>query len=126
MYRMFVRMRMQQLILLIMIYFGTVASLMANEYTATIGKTLENGKLFIHPIVSSSQQETLRYELVSAKQGKSGRSQTSQSGNVLTEPRQPTMLSTLRLGVDDADQYTIILRIYADNNLVATDEVQHP
>ena len=99
---------------------------MANEYIATIDKTVEDGQLIVKPTANSPKQEILRYELISAKQGTSGKSLTSQSGNVRTKPDQPMILSTLKLGMNDTDHYTITLNVYADNILVASDKLQYP
>ena len=117
---------MRNLLLLLLLHPGTMLSAMANEYTVKIKQTINDGQLLVLPTVNSPKQETLRYELVSAKQGTSGSSQTSQSGKVTTQAGQPLSLSTLKLGVNESDHYTITLRVYADNILVAKDEIHYP
>jgi len=112
--------------LLILILLGMAVTTMANDLVVTIGHSVVDDHLVIQPTVNSPKQETLRYELISAKQGRSGKSQTSQSGNVVTVAGQAQPLSTLKLGVNDSDQYTITLRVFAGSTLVGEDEIHYP
>jgi hypothetical protein len=99
---------------------------MENNYTTTIKHEINAGQLTIQPIINSPRQETLRYELISAKHGKSGISKTSQSGSVKTQAGQPLSLASLKLGLNKSDHYTVTLRVYAGGTLVGENEIHYP
>lgn len=117
---------MRYFMLLLLLLFGTAVIAMANGYTAIIKQAVDDGELVINPTVNSPKQETLRYELISSKQGTNGTSRTNQSGTVTTQASQPISLATLKLAVSKSDHYTITLRVYADDILVAKDEIHYP
>jgi hypothetical protein len=117
---------MRDLGLLLLLLPGSMLSAMENNYTTTIKHEINAGQLTIQPIINSPKQETLHYELVSAKHGKSGVSKTSQSGSAQTQAGRPLSLATLKLGLSNSDHYTITLRVYAGDVLVGVDEIHYP
>lgn len=67
----------------------------------------------------SSTPVRLVYRLTMERKGRSGQSSTSQGGVFAAEPGQRVSLSQLQVNVTDEDTYTVTLRIYSGQELVA-------
>jgi hypothetical protein len=104
------------------------ASAMADEpaYRLRIDFTMEASKLIVVPVIAGPAGRQLRYEMVSSKQGRSGRSNTSQSGGVTVGVDGSAKLSTLRLGVGADDRYLVTVKVFDRGKLVAEDALRYP
>jgi hypothetical protein len=104
------------------------ASAMAEEpaYRLRIDSTVEASKLIVSPVIAAPAGSRLRYEMISSKQGRSGKSNTSQSGAVTIGADGSGKLSTLRLGVGRDERYLVTVKVYDDGKLVAEQVLRHP
>jgi hypothetical protein len=101
---------------------------MADEpaYKLHIDSTVQASKLIVVPVIAAPAGSRLRYEMVSSKQGHSGKSNTSQSGGVTVGADGSAKLSTLSLGVGADDRYLITVKVYDGGKLVAEDALRYP
>lgn len=82
--------------------------------------TLTNeDQITLTPYIKTSNAAHLRYVFKVDKQEQSGRAKTQQSGELSSQPDQPQALSTLSLNLKTGDQFSIELRVYEENKLVA-------
>jgi hypothetical protein len=105
---------------------GTVAMAGSDTHRAWIETSLEPDRLIAVAYVEAAHDASLDYELISAKSGSAGRSNTSQSGSLRLQQGESRSINRLRLGIHGDDQYTLTLRIYENDRLVAEDSVTYP
>lgn len=97
------------------------------DHRAWIEHSYDVGHLMIVPHVAAGHAARLRYELISSKADAVGNtSNTRQAGNIELEQGQVQSLSRLRLSVNQGDHYTLKLRVYENDQLVAEDTVTYP
>ena len=89
--------------------------------TSTSGKMLT-----VIPHIAVPAAVTLRYEIISTKHGKSGRSSTSQSGRVAVDREGSQTFAKLSLGVGLDDRYTIAVKVFDGTKLVAEQTLNYP
>lgn len=65
------------------------------------------------------------YRLKAEKTGKSGTSNSNQSGGAMVKPGKTVNLSNLTLNLDSEDQWKVILDIYHDDLHIAADTLSH-
>ncbi len=92
----------------------------------TLDTSTSGRMLTVVPHVMAPGAARLRYEIVSTKHGKSGRSSTSQTGNVAVGPDGAGTFARLSLGVGPDDRYTIDVRVYDGARLVAEQTLNYP
>jgi hypothetical protein len=80
----------------------------------------------IVPYAQASEARQLRYEFVSSKEGRSGRSDSRQAGQVTVDCCAPKALVRLGLSVQPGERYTLTLRVFDRDTLVAEDRVVYP
>ena len=73
----------------------------------------------------SPQEATFRYELITTKQGKSGRSSSTQAGSFQAPAQEEVSLSNASLNVAPQDTYVIELKIFQDNTVYLHDKVEY-
>ena len=78
------------------------------------------------PYAQAREPHTLRYELISAKEGVSGHSNSRQAGQVSVDCCEPKALVQLRLSIQPGERYTLILRLFDNGSLVAEDRLIFP
>ena len=98
----------------------------AGDHRVWIETTLDAGRLVVVPQIEAGHAANLDYELISAKIGKAGRSNSSQSGSLRLDRGETRSLSRLRLSVTEEDRYILSLRVYEGGNLIAEDVVNYP
>lgn len=76
--------------------------------------------------VQSSSDANLRYTLTAEKQGRSGRTQSSQGGRVHLVSNVPSRLSRTQVTVGDGDVYCVELTVYDGETVVARDVAKAP
>jgi curli production protein len=95
-------------------------------YSLRIETTARGDLLTVVPYVESSAAATLRYRLVSTKQGKAGSSTTNQEGTVSLACCRPQPVSSLSLSVDASDRYVISVTLFEGANIVAQETLRYP
>jgi hypothetical protein len=61
----------------------------------------------------------LRYTLTVAKQGRSGRTNSSQGGRTRVTPNMPSRLSQTQLNITEGDSYCVELVVYDGDTVIA-------
>jgi curli production protein len=97
-----------------------------NGYRLWLDTSSSGRMLTIIPHIAAPAGAALRYEIVSTKQGKSGRSSTKQSGGVAVDGAGSGTFAKLSLGVDPEDRYTIAVRVFDGANVVAEQTLNYP
>jgi len=115
-----------RLLILLMALASSASFAGQADFTVWIETQEEAGRLAVVPYVKASKPASLRYVLISHKEGGSGTSNTRQAGSINVIPAAPLALSRLLLGADAGDRYTIELRMYEDDRLVAEQTVTYP
>ena len=107
--------------------FMAAAPAMADEpgYKLHIDSSVAASRLSVTPVIAAPAGSRLRYEMISSKEGASGRSSTRQSGGVMVGAEGTAKLSTLKLGVSAADHYLITVKVYDGAKLVAEGFFNH-
>lgn len=78
------------------------------------------------PYAQAQEAHRLRYELISTKEGASGRSNSRQAGQVAVDCCEPKALVQLRLSVQPGERYTLTLKVFDNGTLVAEDRIIFP
>ena len=108
--------------------FLTASAALANEpgYHLRVNSKLEAGTLTVAPQITAPAGAELRYEVISSKQGSSGKSNSSQSGNVTAGPDGSAKLSTLSVNVGPQDKYVLTVKVFEGGKLVAEEVLRYP
>jgi curli production protein len=108
--------------------FLAATAVMANEpgYQLRVDPKVEGGMLTVAPRITAPAGAQLRYEVVSSKQGSSGKSNSSQSGNVTAGPDGSAKLSSLSVNVGPQDKYVLTVKVFDGAKLVAEEVVRYP
>lgn len=80
----------------------------------------------VTPRIAAPAGRQLRYEINAVKSGKSGRSQTRQSGQVLSSAESSVVLASLSLGIVPGDDCDIDIRLFDGANLVGEMKLHLP
>ena len=104
----------------------SAASVGADDHRVWIETSVDAGRLLVVPQIEAGHAASLDYELISAKTGKAGRSNSSQAGSVRLDQGEARVLTRLRLSVAGEDKYLLSLRVYENGKLVAEDAVNYP
>lgn len=118
-------MRIASLLLLVLIT-TTWAGADEPAYRLRIDSSVEASRLTVVPVITAPAGSRLRYEMISTKQGHSGKSNTSQGGAIVVGADGSAALSTLRLGVSADDRYQITVKVFDGSKLVAEDALRYP
>jgi thin aggregative fimbriae synthesis protein len=104
------------------------ANLMADEtgYRLWLDTSTSGRTLIVVPHIVAPAAARLRYEIVSTKRGRSGKSDTRQSGTIAVDAQGSGTFAKLSLGVDADDRYTIAVKVYDGVKLVAEQSVDYP
>ena len=73
----------------------------------------------------SAQSASFRYELVTTKQGPSGRSSSTQAGSFTAPPQQEVSLSNTTVNVAQEDTYVIELKVFRDGTVYLHDKIEY-
>jgi hypothetical protein len=90
------------------------------------GASVRDGTLNVSPTVQGPAGASLRYEIKTTRQGVSGSSSSSQSGNVRLGTDGRGKLATTNISVGPQDRYRIEVRLLQDGRVVAEKEVRYP
>ena len=72
-----------------------------------------------------AQDARFRYELVTIKQGKSGRSSSTQAGSFQAPAGEEVSLSNVSVNVSSEDTYVIELKIFQGDTVYLHDELEY-
>ena len=114
--------------LFVVLFLAASANLMAGEsgYRLWLDTSVSGGKLIVVPHIAAPAPAALYYEIVSAKDGQSGRSSTRQSGPVDVGAQGSQTFARLSLSVGPQDRYTISVRVFEGARLVAEQSLNYP
>ena len=73
----------------------------------------------------TEQDATFRYELITTKQGKSGRSSSTQAGSFAAPAQEEVSLSNTSINVTKEDTYVIELKIFQGNTVYLHDKTEY-
>src|SRR5688572_16231686 len=105
---------------------ATTAKADEASYKLWVNSKVEGGTLTVAPRITAPAGAQLRYEVISSKQGSSGQSNSSQSGNVTAGPDGSAKLSTLSVSVGPQDKYVLTVKVFEGAKLVAEEVLRHP
>lgn len=114
--------------ILFSLLLGCNLTALADEpgYQLSMESSVNDGRLTVAPRINAPAGKRLRYELASTKQGAAGKSSTSQSGSVVADAHGMASLSMLRLSVAPGDRYSIVMKVFEGQKLVAEQMLQYP
>jgi len=96
-----------------------------SAYRLDPGAELGNGNLKVEPRVTGPAGKTVRYEITVRREGKSGSSNSSQSGRARLDSGE-TKLASTSVSVQPGEHYEVIVKLYEGERLVAQQSVAHP
>ena len=104
------------------------ASALAQDpaYRLDLGMSMVSGTLRVEPVVSGPGGKTLRYEMSIRREGKGGSSATSQAGTVRLDGAGKGQFAYNSLSVNPGDRYTISVKLYDGERLVASQQTVEP
>jgi hypothetical protein len=101
-------------------------ALAAADMTLDPGASVRDGTLNVSPTVQGPAGASLRYEIKTTRQGVSGSSSSSQSGNVRLGEDGRGKLATTNISVGPQDRYRVEVRLLQGGRVVAEKEVRYP
>lgn len=104
------------------------ASALANApgYDLSLGAEARGGTLKVAPVVTAPAGAQLRYDVTTTRTGRSGNSNSRQSGNVTVGSEGKAALSQVAVSVGEQDRYEVRVEVYDGGRLVAAKTLQHP
>ncbi|HZS66050.1 MAG TPA: curli-like amyloid fiber formation chaperone CsgH [Burkholderiales bacterium] len=104
------------------------ASALAQDpaYRLDLGTSMVSGTLRVEPAVSGPGGKTLRYEINIRRDGKGASAATSQAGTVHLDGAGKGQFAYNSLSINPGDRYTITVKVYDGNRLVASEQAVEP
>ena len=104
------------------------ASALANApgYDLSLGAEARDGTLKVAPVVTAPAGTQLRYDVITTRTGRSGNSNSRQSGNVTVGSEGKASLSQVAVSVGEQDRYEVRVEVYDSGRLVASETLRHP
>ena len=87
---------------------------------------MSGGTLRVEPLLAGPGGKTLRYEMNIRREGKSGTSATSQSGTLRLDGAGKGQFAYNSLSVNPGDRYSITVKVYEGERLVASEQAVEP
>jgi hypothetical protein len=98
----------------------------APGYDLSLGTEVRGGTLKVAPIVTAPAGAKLRYDVTTTRTGRSGNSNSRQSGNVTVGDDGKASLSQVAVSVSTQDRYEVHVEVYDGGRLVAAETLRHP
>lgn len=95
-------------------------------YRLSLDAKVRGGYLALDPTITAPAGKTLRYDLVTRKQGRSGTSNTRQGGSVTVGGNGRASLSTVTVSVGEGERCEVSIEVYEGARLVASQSFSHP
>ena len=104
------------------------AAALANTpgYEVSLGAELRGGSLHVSPTITAPAGKKLRYDVVTTRTGRSGNSNSRQSGDVSVGQDGKASLSQVSVSVTPQDRYEVRVELYDGAQLVASESLRHP
>jgi hypothetical protein len=95
-------------------------------YKLDLGMDLRQGTLQVEPTVSGPAGKSLRYEMNIRREGAGGSSSSNQAGTVRLDNGGNGHFAYNALSVNKGDRYTVTVKIYDGERLVAEQSAHEP
>jgi hypothetical protein len=109
-----------------LLFLSSIASANAPGYDLSLGAEARGGTLKVAPIVTAPAGAKLRYDVTTTRTGRSGNSNSRQSGNVTVGDDGQASLSQVAVSVGEQDRYEVHVEVYDGGRLVAAETLRHP
>ena len=107
-------------------FLSSIALANAPGYDLALGAEVRGGTLKVAPVVTAPAGAKLRYDMTTTRTGRSGNSNSRQSGNVTVGDDGKASLSQLAVNVSPQDQYIVQVEVYDGAQVVASKTLRHP
>ena len=107
-------------------FLSSIALGNAPGYDLSLGAEVRGGTLKVAPVVSAPAGAKLRYDMTTTRTGRSGNSNSRQSGNVTVGDDGKAALSQVAVNVGPQDQYVVQVEVYDGAQVVASRTLRHP
>ena len=111
---------------LFFLFFSGAALANAPGYDLSLGAEARGGMLRVAPIITAPAGAKLRYDVTTTRTGRSGNSNSRQSGNVTVGNDGKASLSQVAVSVSEQDRYEVHVEVYDGGRLVAAETLKHP
>jgi len=109
-----------------LLFLSSIVLANAPGYDLSLGAEVRGGTLKVAPVVSAPAGAKLRYDMTTTRTGRSGNSNSRQSGNVTVGDDGKASLSQLAVNVSPQDQYIVQVEVYDGAQVVASKTLRHP
>lgn len=109
-----------------LLFLSSIALANAPGYDLSLGAEARDGSLTVAPIVTAPAGAKLRYDVTTTRTGRSGNSNSRQSGNVTVGDDGKASLSQVAVSVRPQDQYVVHVEVYDGAQVVASKTLRHP
>jgi len=107
-------------------FFCAAALANVPGYELSLGAEVRDGTLKVAPIVTAPPGAKLRYDVTTTRTGRSGNSNSRQSGNVTVGDAGKASLSQVSVSVSPQDRYEVRVEIFDGARVVASETLRHP
>ena len=107
-------------------FLSSIALANAPGYDLSLGAEVRGGTLKVAPVVTAPAGAKLRYDMTTTRTGRSGNSDSRQSGNVTVGDDGKAALSQVAVSVSPQDQYVVHVEVYDGAQVVASKTLRHP
>ena len=97
----------------------------APGYDLSLGAEVRGGTLNVAPIVTAPAGAKLRYDMTTTRTGRSGNSNSRQSGNLTVGNDGKASLSQVSVSVSGQDRYEVRVEVYDGERLVASETLKY-
>jgi hypothetical protein len=105
---------------------GTIAMATPIPVRVWTEVTTQSDLWTVVPHVEASPGRALDYEILAKKSGRSGTSNTSQSGKLTVGAEGSSALATLSIGVGSEDRCDVEIKVFEDSEVVGTIKLRLP
>jgi hypothetical protein len=109
-----------------LLFFSAAALAKMPGYDLSLGAEVRDGTLKVAPTVTAPAGAKLRYDVTTTRTGRSGNSNSRQSGNVTVGDDGTASLSQVAVSVSEQDRYEVHVDVYDGKRLVASQTLKHP
>jgi len=115
-----------RLLFLCLILSSGAALANAPGYDLSLGAEVRGGTLKVAPVIIAPAGAQLRYDMTTTRTGRSGNSNSRQSGNVTVGNDGKATLSQVAVNVSPQDRYIVHVEVYDGARVVASETLRHP
>jgi hypothetical protein len=115
-----------RLLFLCLILSSGAALANAPGYDLSLGAEVRGRMLKVAPVISAPAGAQLRYDMTTTRTGRSGNSNSRQSGNVTVGDDGKASLSQISVNVRPQDRYEVHVEVFEGERVVAARTLRHP